>query len=146
MRTTIVGILLAMATTASAEDVLSKYGKVYESRENQLRVEFVPFKQKNAKGLQDVLIKISGPAAETRGIDGKIIKHRAVHAGTGVNFQYYDEKNKKWYNRMGTRAGWWGSKFYEVWFGNETIKVWLNDNASSALNTKHFHTAFKQQR
>lgn len=107
----------------------------------------MPYLKKNEKGLQDVLIRITGPDAEAAGIDGKIIRHRAIHAGTGVNFQYQDEKSKKWRNRMGTRAGWWGSKFYEVWFNNnKTVKVWLNDGASASLNSKHFFSAFKKQK
>ncbi|MDH5178980.1 MAG: hypothetical protein OEZ39_02725 [Gammaproteobacteria bacterium] len=143
--TTLALSLLSVAG-ATADEALSKYGKVYENRQAQLTVELVPYQEKNKAGLQDVLIRISGPDAEADGIDGKIIRYRPVHAGTGVNFQYHDTKDNKWYNRMGSRAGWWGADFYEVWLGNKTIKVWLNGNASSLLNTKHFLTAYNKQK
>lgn len=146
MRFAVFALLLTSIGVSHASD-LSNYGKVFVSRDGQTTLEIVPFKVKNAKGLQDALIRVRGPIAESEGIDGKIIRHQAIHAGTGMNFQYYSNERKKWLNRMGSRDSWWGSKFYELWYGGTgSVKIWLDENASKELNTKHFWSEFKKQK
>src|ERR1700753_3500414 len=78
-------VSLCMTAARADEIKLSPYGKVFVGDQG-LVVEIATFDAKNKDGLYDALIRITGSASHDAGIDGVVILHTAIHAGTGVDF------------------------------------------------------------
>ncbi|HWU42434.1 MAG TPA: hypothetical protein VN132_03315, partial [Bdellovibrio sp.] len=69
-----------------------------------LTAEIATLEEKNAAGLNDVLIRFTGQDAAAAGIDGKVIRYETQHGGTGIDFKYKDDGAEK--NRMSSRNPW----------------------------------------
>ncbi len=122
------------------DEKVNPYGKVYQG--DGLTVEMVIFDYKNADGLSDVLLKITGGPAYTEGIDKKVIRYRAEPAGTGTDFKY--QKEGKEYTRMLTRETWGSWSFFEVFLDNKTFKVYLDDKGSKELKTAQLFSEYRK--
>lgn len=123
-----------MADTA----VVNPYGKFFEGEE--VEVEMAQFAEKNANGLYDVLLKMTGAAAFKEGIDGKTIRYQAVPGGTGVNYQI----NGK--TRMMTRRAnedTWSTT--QVFLDGKTITVSELKAQSKEVQPLHLLTAYKSE-
>lgn len=134
--------LLSMNTHAAneAELAVNPYGKVYSGEGTT--VEMAILKEKNADGLNDVLLKITGADAYDEGIDGKVLRYTAVHAGTGVNFNY--SQGGKPYTRMVSRSAWGSWTFFEVYLKDKTIHVALDEAASKESRPLHLVTEYQK--
>lgn len=125
--------LLVLAGFAMAETVVvNPYGKYLEGED--VEVEMAQFAGKNADGLYDVLLKMRGAAAFNAGIDGKTIKYRAVHGGSGVDYQL----NGK--TRMMMRQN-NGASIFQVFLDGRTISVNEVKTRSQEVRPLHLLTA-----
>lgn len=118
---------------------VNPYGKFFTDADHDLEVEMAIIEGKNADGLQDVLLKITGAAAYTEGIDGKVLRYRAVPAGTGTNFVYVE--NGKPLTRLTAREG-----TYEIIVADQTFKVFADGNKAKEVRPLHLLTAYKKSR
>jgi hypothetical protein len=116
-------------TVAHADDLkLSPYGKVFVG-DGGLTVEIATVDAKNADGLHDALIRITGSAAHDAGIDGTVALHVAIPAGTG--FDYVDKS--KDVHRMSSRNAWGSWDFFEVHLGGKSYDVAFSEKKSKDL-------------
>jgi hypothetical protein len=130
-------------TIPAAKDIkMSQYGKSFKETNGDLTVEIAPVATKNEDGLQDALIKISGPAAEQDGIDGKVMYYVAVPAGTGFNYVYMKGSSEA--VRMTTRDSWESWKNFEIYVDGKTFRIYVDDKLSKEVMTQHLLTAYKQ--
>lgn len=118
---------------------VNPYGKFFADRDDDLQIEMALIEGKNANGLQDVLLKITGAAAYTEGIDGKVLRYTAVAAGTGTNFEFTE--NGKTFTRMTTREG-----SFEVFVADKTFKVFADGTKAKEVRPLHLLTAYKKSR
>ncbi len=130
----------AVNEAVDAKSVVSPYGFKFVSED--MEVEMATFTEKNADGLNDVLLKITGPAAYEEGIDQKVIRYTAVPAGTGVDFTY--KKDGADFTRMLSRQQWGSWSFFELYLNNKTFKVYKNAEKSKEVKPLHLLTAYKQ--
>jgi hypothetical protein len=107
---------LSFATPAHAADQAEviPYGH-YLSGEGGLVVHMAELAAKNADGLHDALIKITGPQAYKAGIDGKTIRCRAERFGTGVAYV----KPTGGYLMSSHKNSWGGWTDSEVYLGGK---------------------------
>lgn len=135
-------MLFTLSMTSTADDSpVSKYGFKFVAAKGGLTLEMAVFKDKNDKGLHDVLLKFTGMPAEQDGIDGTVIKYKAIHAGTGQNFQY--QEGEKWFNRMITRQSWGNWENFEAYFGNDTYQLRKAD--AYGVRPYHLLSAYQKQ-
>jgi hypothetical protein len=108
---------------------INPYGRAFKG--TGIIVEMAIFTEKNESGLNDVLLKITGTDAYSEGIDGKVLRYRAVHAGIGVDFQI--DIDGKPITRMLSRdsSGNWGH--CEVLIGNRSHHVYLDEELSKQV-------------
>ena len=127
--------LFVMTGFAMAETVVvNPYGKYLEGED--VEVEMAQFAGRNADGLYDILLKMKGAAAFNAGIDGKTIKYRAVHGGSGVDYQL----NGK--TRMSLRQNSGGSaSSYQVFLDGRTISINEVKAKSQEVRPLHLLTA-----
>lgn len=127
---------------AHADDLkLSPYGKVFVGDEG-LTVEIATLEAKNSDGLHDALIRITGSAAHDAGIDGKVILHVAIPAGTG--FDYVDKS--KDVHRMSSRTAWGSWDFFEVHLGGKSFNVGFSEKQSKELKVADLLKAFPKKK
>jgi|TARA_B110000046_G_scaffold42953_1_gene47749 hypothetical protein len=137
-------MLLNFSAATSAEDYpISKYGFMFTDHSQGITLEMAVFKEKNDDGLHDVLLKFTGMPAEQDGIDGKVIRYKTIHAGSGQNFQY--EEGDKWFNRMITRQGWGSWEIFEVYFGNNSYNL-RKENGNHVMPYHLYSAYLKQQK
>lgn len=129
----------APAASAVAPE-LNPYGKAFTG--DGVTVEMAMFAQKNADGLYDVLLKMTGPEAFNEGLDGKVIKYVARPGGTGVDF--VTQVDGRDYVRMLSRQSWGSWTFFEVYLGNKSLKVYQDEKASKAVKPAELLAAFQQ--
>jgi hypothetical protein len=118
---------------APGEDkTVNPYGKFFEGE--GIEIEMVSFEEKNADGLNDVLVRMKGADAHTAKIDGKVIRLVAVPSSRqGADYKYTNEKGDI-LNRIGSRKNWGDELSYEVYFGNKSIS--LSSSARKAKDMK----------
>ena len=117
--------------------VVNPYGKFLEGEE--VEVEMAQFAAKNADGLYDVLLKMTGAAAFKAGIDGKTLKYQAVHGGSGVDYQ---AKGK---TRMIVRQAYGDSwSVMQVFLDGKTITLSEIKARSKEVQPLHLLTASKE--
>jgi hypothetical protein len=137
MLATLVGMLVSGAPTAAPE--VNPYGKVFVG--DGVTVEMAILEGKNAAGLNDVLLRITGSPAHDDGIDGKTLRYSASHGGTGVDFQYVEDGSTR--NRMSTRNPWGQWKLIEVYLGSKTYKVYPDEAKSKASKPSQLLSEFR---
>jgi hypothetical protein len=130
---------------ATSKDALSvnPYGKYFTSSEKDITVEMVLIDGKNEDGLQDALLKITGAEAHNEGIDGKVLRYKAVPAGTGTNFNY--QKNGKEATRMLSRDSWGSWKNFELFVNGKSFKVYGDSAKSKEVKPSQLASEFKSQ-
>jgi hypothetical protein len=130
------------AAPARADDLtLSPYGKVFVG-DGGLVVEIATLDAKNTDGYNDALIRITGSAAHDAGIDGKVVLHAAVPAGTG--FDYVDKT--KDVHRMSSRSTWGNWDFFEVHLGGKSYDVSFSDKKSKELKVNELLKAYGKKK
>lgn len=132
--------LLLTLPALAGPDQVSKYGKVLKSAQGGLTVEMATYKQKNKHGLNDVLVRITGQPADLAGIDGQIARLEAVPGGTGFDLKY--KKAGKSYNRISSRTRWGSWEMLEMYIGNQTYKLYVDDKASASLDALSLEKVF----
>ena len=130
------------ADKAADDSVVNPYGKAFVGE--GVEIEMALFSKKNKAGLQDVLLKITGGPAHDEGIDGKVIKYTTEPAGTGVNFNFPGNAKEKGYTRMISRASWGDWSFFEVYIGDKTYSVYLDEAKSKDVRPLHLLTAYNK--
>lgn len=124
------------AFAGGAEPVVNPYGIFLEG--DGVEIEMALYAAKNADGMHDVLLKMTGPQAFNAGIDGKTIKYIAVPGGTGVDYQVAGK------TRLIARNPWGNSwSVMEVFLDGKTIAVHENKAKSKDVRPLHLLTAFK---
>ncbi|WP_374348877.1 hypothetical protein [Chitinimonas sp.] len=130
-------MLIHTGAHADMNPQVNPYGKFYEG--DGVEIEMAQFASKNADGLYDVLLKISGQQAFNAGIDGKTYRYQAVPGGNGVDYQR-DGKT-----RMILRqpyGDWW--TLAEVFLDGKTISISEKKDKSKEVRPLHLLTAFKE--
>ena len=128
--------------TAMTDFKVNPYGKIFTDREGDITIEMALREDKNSEGLNDVLLKITGAAAHSEGIDGKTMYYGAVAAGTGSNFTYMKDGQEK--VRMITRDSWGSWKNFEVYVDGKTFHVYGDEKKSKEVRPLHLLTAYKK--
>lgn len=127
---------LPQAHAGGPPAVVNPYGVFLEG--DGVEIEMALYVDKNADGLRDVLLKITGPHAFNAGIDGKTFKYQAVPGGTGVDYQQAGK------TRMIARNPWGNSwSLMEVFLDGKTITVQENKTKSKEVRPLHLLTASK---
>jgi hypothetical protein len=120
-----------VAASSAGAVTVSAYGKVLRDLEGDLRVEMALIEPKNADGLNDVLLRIVGRAAEEDGIDGKVVRYGAEVGGTGVNYKIGDRV------RLLSRPVNYGQLMnWEAYVANKEFKLLPDEAASKSLDTQ----------
>jgi hypothetical protein len=133
---TLLCLSLLYISAASADDLkLSPYGKVFVGSQG-LVVEIATVDAKNKDGLHDALIRITGSAAHDAGIDGQVIMHEAIPAGTGFDYVAKD------IHRMSSRSSWGSWDFFEVHLGGKSYDVGYDDKKSKELKVADLQKAY----
>ncbi|MBL4606548.1 MAG: hypothetical protein JKY01_01800 [Pseudomonadales bacterium] len=122
---------------------INPYGISLTDSTSGLEVEIAYFNEKNADGLYDVLMRISGEAAFNAGVDGKVIRYTVKNSGLGYAFSFKKGDSER--NRMTTRNNnWLFGKSYDLYFGNKTFNLYPNNN-SSAVRPLNLLSEYKKQ-
>lgn len=120
------------------EPVVNPYGQFLYG--DGIEVEVAHLASKNADGLNDVLLKITGRQAFNAGIDGKVLLYQAVHGGTGID---YKNKGK---TRLIVRNPYGDSwSLMQVFLNGKTILVYENSNKSKEVRPLHLHTEYTEK-
>jgi hypothetical protein len=122
---------------------VNPYGKYFTSSEKDISVEMALIEGKNEDGLQDALLKITGAEAHNEGIDGKVLRYKAVPAGTGTNFNF--QKNGKEATRMLSRDSWGSWKNFELNVNGKNFKVSSDSAKSKEVKPSQLANEFKSQ-
>lgn len=118
----------------SETPIVNPYGQFFEG--DGVEIEMAQFAKRNADGLYDVLLRITGKRAFNAGIDGKTLKYVAVHGGTGIDYKL-DGKN-----RMIVRNLYGNSwRVMEVFLDGDTVPVAENKQKSKEVRPLHLLTA-----
>ncbi len=116
-------------TAASALEV-NPYGKLYEG--DGITIEMAMLAQKNAAGVNDVIMRISGAEAFNDGINGKVIQYTARPAGAGgTGMDIVTQMNGADYVRMTLRNSSW-----EVYLNSKSLRVSIDEEKSKHVDTK----------
>lgn len=124
---------------ADAKEGVNPYGKLLKGE--GVEIEMAIFDQKNQQGLNDVLMKVTGAAAHDEGIDGKVLRYTATHGGTGVDFKY--KKDGAEFNRMSSRKAWGTWDQMEIYLGDKSISVSVDDKGSKKVKPAGLLAEFK---
>lgn len=120
------------ATAAPATPALeiNPYGKIYIGE--GVTIEMAMLAQKNAAGVNDVIMRITGAEAFNEGIDGKVIRYAARRAGAGgTGMDIVTQLKGNDYVRMTLRNSSW-----EVYLNNKSLRIWVDEEKSKRLDTK----------
>ena len=132
-------LLISAAPSAMAEKVIvNPYGQFLEG--DGIEVEMATFASKNADGLYDVLLKITGKHAFNAGIDGKTLKYTAVNAGGGVNYKRDGMSVLIMRNPYG--SSW---QLMEIYLDGKTISVGSNSQKAKEVQPLHLLTASQEK-
>ena len=122
-----------------SQDEMNPYGTVFTGQ--GATVEMGIFAAKNSSGLFDVLLKITGAAAYSAGIDGKVKRYTTVHSGMGQNFTY--SKGGSEYNIMSSRSTWGGWTSMSLYLNGQTIAIAPDKELTATARPLHLLTAYR---
>ncbi len=132
-------LVSAIGQQSPAENLeVNPYGIKFNSDPSGLEVELAVLTQPDKNGLQDILLKISGAAAYEAGIDGKVIRYKAVNGGSGIHYQYEQAGHPLNRATLPDNAGW---EQLNLYLGNQTYTLSINKKESSAVFPLHLYSA-----
>lgn len=129
--------------TNKTEMKLNPYGQFFTDPDGQMTIEMAWFEEKNEYGLHDALVKVTGRAAHTEGIDQQTYLYTTYPAGTGINFGYTQGGQER--TRMLTRSNWGSWKFFELFVNGEKFNVYPDEKRSKEVKPLHLYTEYKNQ-
>ncbi len=121
---------------------MNPYGKYMKGSQSTI-VELGYFAEKNENGLQDLLIRATGKPAVDEGVDGAVLKCKAVAGPNGgVDYQY--DREGKTYTRMSMRKNWGNQETWEIYLSTETIVLEIDEKMASEVKPLHLLTEFEK--
>lgn len=136
----LISVLLGGSMVLAKDMSVSPYGKLFVGE--GITVQLATIEGEKENGLNDVLVRITGPEANKAGIDGKILLLTTERGGNGIDFKYTDSGEVR--NRMSSRSAWGVWEILEVYFGTKTIKTFYKDKDTKSFKPKTLLTEYNK--